>query len=72
MRPDYPAALRWKAAACGLLGRDIESSQAVQHLHKVSPDETVATLTRYYAVPMQKPEYLNKFIGGLRKAGMPE
>ena len=72
IRPDYPAALRWKAAACGLLGRDLESGHAVQHLHKVSPDETVATLTRYYAVPMQKPGYLNKFIGGLRKAGMPE
>ena len=70
--PDYPPALRMKAATCGLLGRLDEGRVWVERLLAVSPDTTVSSMRLYYGVAMKKPGCLEAFLDGLRKAGLPE
>jgi adenylate cyclase len=72
LRPDFPPALRMKAAIFGLLGRLTEAHQAVVRLLELSPGETLAGLRTYYEVPMKKPGCLDAFLEGLRQAGLPE
>jgi hypothetical protein len=71
-RPDFPPALRMKAAICGLLGRLEEGQAWVKRLLTVIPDTTVCSLRLYYGVVMKKPGCLDAFLDGLRKAGLPE
>src|SRR5260370_30938992 len=71
-RPDYPPALRMKAATCGLLGRLDEGRAWVERLLIVNPDTTVSSLRLYYRIMMKKPGSLDAFLDGLRKAGLPE
>jgi adenylate cyclase len=71
-RPDFPPALRMKAATCGLLGRPEEGRAWVKRLLTVIPDTTVCSLRLYYGVAMKKPGCLEAYLDGLRKAGLPE
>jgi hypothetical protein len=71
-QPDYPPALRMKAATCGLLGRLEEGRVWVERLLAVNPDTTVSSMRLYYGVFMKKPGCLEAFLDGLRKAGLPE
>lgn len=71
-RPDYPPALRMKAAICGLLGRQEEGRRWVECLLAVNPDATVTGMLLYYKVFMKNPGSLGAFVDGLRKAGLPE
>jgi len=70
--PDYPPALRMKAATCGLLERLDEGRRWVERLLAVNPDTTVSGMRLYYAIAMKKPGCLEAFLDGLRKAGLPE
>jgi TolB-like protein/class 3 adenylate cyclase len=71
-RPDFPPALRMKAATCGLLGRPEEGRAWVERLLTVIPNTTVRSVRLYYSVTMRKPGCLEAFLDGLRKAGLPE
>jgi TolB-like protein/class 3 adenylate cyclase/tetratricopeptide (TPR) repeat protein len=70
--PDYPSALRMKAATCGLLGRLDDGRVWVERLLAVNPDSTVSSMRLLYGVFMKKPGCLEAFLDGLRKAGLPE
>ena len=70
--PDHPAALRMKAATCGLLGRLDEGRIWVERLCAVNPDTTVSSMRLLYGVFMKKPGSLEAFLDGLRKAGLPQ
>jgi adenylate cyclase len=69
--PEFPPALRFRAASCGLLGRLEEGQAWVARLLTVNPDATVSSMRRYYGMMMQ-PECLEAFLDGLRKVGLPE
>jgi tetratricopeptide (TPR) repeat protein len=70
-RPDFPPALRMKAATCGLLGRLEEGRAWVKRLLAVIPDTTVCSLRLYYGA-MKKPGCLEAYLDGLRKVGLTE
>jgi TolB-like protein/class 3 adenylate cyclase len=70
--PEFPPALRIKAATCGLLGRLDEGRAWVERLLAVIPNTTVSSMRLYYGVFMKKPGCLEAFLDGLRKAGLPE
>jgi adenylate cyclase len=69
---DFPPALRFKAATCGLLGWLDEGQAWVDRLLAVNPDTTVSSMRMYYGIMMKKPGSLDAFLDGLRKAGLPE
>jgi adenylate cyclase len=70
--PDHPPALRMKAATCGLLGRLDEGRVCVERLLAANPGTTVSSMRLYYGVAMKRPESIEAFLDGLRKAGLPE
>src|SRR5262249_41228205 len=63
--PEFPPALRFKAASCGLLGRLDEGQEWVGRLINVNPEATVSSMRLYYGM-MMKPECLEAFLDGLR------
>jgi TolB-like protein/Flp pilus assembly protein TadD len=69
--PNWPPALRLKAATCGLLGRLDEGREWVRRLLEVDPRMTVSSMRLYHQVCFQKP-HVEAFLDGLRKAGLPE
>jgi len=69
---DFPPALRFKAATCGLLGWLDEGQAWVDRLLAVNPDTTVSSMRMYYGIMMKKPGSLDAFLDGLRRAGLPE
>jgi hypothetical protein len=75
-RPHYTAALRYRAASLGLLGRTEEARQVGQQLLEVVPDFTVARARRYIEFDMNNifktPGVADRFYQGLRCAGVPE
>jgi TolB-like protein/class 3 adenylate cyclase len=71
-QPDVPPALRFKAATCALLGRLEEARVWIERLLAVTPDTTISSMRLHYGVFMKKPGSLEAFLGGLRKAGLPE
>jgi hypothetical protein len=71
-QPEFPPALRFKAATCGLLGRLDEGRAWVERLLTVNPDTAVSSMRLYYGNMMKKPECLEAFLDGLRSAGLPE
>ena len=71
-QPDFPPALRFKAATSCLRGRLDEGRAGVERLLAVIPDTTVFSMRLYYGVFMKKPECIEAFLDGLRKAGLPE
>jgi adenylate cyclase len=75
-RPRSAAALRYRAASLGLLGRLEEARQTVQRLRELMPDFTIARARRHIEVDMNnvfgKPADREAFYEGLRRAGVPE
>jgi adenylate cyclase len=69
--PEFPPALRFKAASCGLLGRLDEAQEWVGRLLSVNPEATASSMRLYYGM-MMKPECLEAFLDGLRIARLPE
>jgi hypothetical protein len=73
-RPRSVAALRYRAAGLGLLGRLEEARQTVQRLLELVPDFTVAR--HHIEFDMNnlfgKPDDAEAFYEGLRRAGVPE
>jgi TolB-like protein/DNA-binding CsgD family transcriptional regulator len=72
-RTDYPPALRYKIAACGLLGQLEEARAGVERLLTVNPHVTIAEQKTFY-VPMLRhsPHRGEEYLRGLRLAGLPE
>ena len=75
-RPRSVAALRYRAASLGLLGRLEEARQTVQRLLELVPDFTIARARRHIEFDMNnlfgKPADREAFYEGLRRAGVPE
>ena len=72
-RADFPSALRYKIASCGLLGRIEEGRECVARLLRINPHATVAEL-RDYLEPMLRhhPHALETYLKGVRLSGLPE
>jgi TolB-like protein/DNA-binding CsgD family transcriptional regulator len=68
----FPA-MRQKVAACGLLGRVEEGRECAARLRAAVPATTVASLKAHYEPMMRHtPGLIEKFVTGLRRAGLPE
>jgi adenylate cyclase len=74
--PRSAAALRYRAASLGLLGRLEEARQTVQRLRELVPDFTIARARHHIESDMHgllgKPADREAFYEGLRRAGVPE
>ena len=70
-QPDWATALRVAAIAYALSDRLVEAREAVARLCDLDPSLRLANLERV-APPLRRPEDRARFIGGLRKAGLPE
>ena len=68
--PRFPGAYRILASACGQLGRIDEAKRALDELLRQMPGLTV-TATRQQ-VPWKNPEHTERYLEGLRRAGLPE
>jgi tetratricopeptide (TPR) repeat protein len=72
-RPTYPPALRIRVVTCGLLGRGDEARKYVDQLLAVDPSTSVARLKELMEKPFQRnPDALARFLGGARRAGLPQ
>jgi TolB-like protein/class 3 adenylate cyclase len=72
--PDYPSALRYRAASLGLLGRHEEAQEVIRRLRAVCPEDTIARVRMYFAFLARLPETsgaFNALLEGLRRAGLP-
>ena len=74
--PNIAGALRYRAAALGLLGRVEEGRQVVQRLLALVPDFTVSRARRHYEFDMNNifktPGVADALYEGLRRCGVPE
>lgn len=74
--PGYTAALRYKAASLGLLGRIDEASQTTQELLAANPELSVARARAHTEIGMNNvfrtPGFAETMCRGLRLAGLPE
>jgi TolB-like protein/cytochrome c-type biogenesis protein CcmH/NrfG len=68
--PDFPSAHRGLTACYSMLGREAEAEAALAELLRVAPQLTIAQ-TRA-GLPITNPEVLERYLGGLRTAGLPE
>jgi adenylate cyclase len=75
-QPRSAAALRYRAACLGLLGRLEEARQTVERLRELVPDFTIARARRHIEFDMNnlfgKSADREAFYEGLRRAGVPE
>lgn len=71
-KADYVPAWRMRAACFGLLDRIDEGREAVLRLLALSPHETQSSLRTYYSVAIKKPEAVDAFVEGARRAGLPD
>lgn len=71
--PTYPPAMRVKVVTSALLGRRAEALAWKERLLRLNPDWTVAWMRAYFQ-PFwsKKPEALENFLEGMRRAGVPE
>lgn len=69
-KPDLPTALRHRAAALALLGRDAEARAVIDRLLQVAPETTVSQVRRVFSI--RDPEIERRWLDGLRRAGLPE
>jgi tetratricopeptide (TPR) repeat protein len=68
--PDFGLASGIAAASYALAGRQEEAERAIQHLRRIAPQMCIANLMDW--IPFRRPQDLELFAGGLRKAGLPE
>jgi TolB-like protein len=68
--PDFPSAYRGLTACYSLLDRKAEAESALADLLRVAPQLTIAQ-TRA-GLPITSPEVLERYLEGLRRAGLPE
>ena len=69
-KPDLPTALRHRAAALALLDRKAEARQEIERLLSVAPHTTVSQVRRVFSI--RDPAVEQRWLDGLRKAGLPE
>ena len=70
MRPDWPAALRASAMSHALAGREPLAQKAMTRLRALQPTLRLSNL--HEQMFLHRPEHMEKFIEGMRKAGLPE
>lgn len=70
MSPNSPSAWRMLTSSSALSGRDDDARAALSHLLQLAPGLTVAHCRR--TVPTNQTAYLETYLDGLRKAGLPE
>ncbi|MEJ2122367.1 MAG: tetratricopeptide repeat protein [Alphaproteobacteria bacterium] len=68
--PDFPAALQLLAASYAQLGRIDEARDAIDQLLRVVPGQTVETAGSQ--LPLKRPEDMERYLDGLRNAGLPD
>ncbi len=68
--PDLPAGWRVLAACYGHLGRLEEAAAALREVLRRYPDLTIESIRA--SQPSTRPEHVELYIDGLRKAGLPE
>ena len=69
--PQFPGGYRTLAASYGLLGRLTEAVAAREKLHELLPHLTIAQL-RENLPYFKNPDDLERYLEGLRRAGLPE
>ena len=69
-QPDYRQAMRIRAASCAYLGRLEEAHDWLTRMLHFEPGLTIARVK--VSAPPFPPELLNRYVEGLRKAGLPE
>jgi adenylate cyclase len=69
-KPNLPTALRHRAAALALLGRKAEARHEIERLLSVAPDTTVSQVQRVFSI--RDPAVEQRWLDGLRRAGLPE
>ena len=65
--PDNPTFRRQLASASAMLGRLDDAREAITEYRRLEPDHTIADASK---IPSKVPEHLDRFIEGLRKAGL--
>jgi TolB-like protein/Flp pilus assembly protein TadD len=70
LRPGFVAGHRLRCAALARAGRMEEARAALETVRELQPDISAGLLRR--TLPYSSPEYLEKFIEGLRMAGLPD
>ena len=70
-RHTHHAALRIGAASAALAGRGDVAHQLANHLLEIDPAFSVSRLSEYLG-PYRRPEFVEKYAEGLRRAGLPE
>ena len=70
INPDFPGGYRLLAASCGQAGGIDEARAALDQYSRLVPGQTVETVRMQ--VPFKRPEAMEGFLDGLRKAGMPK
>ncbi len=69
LAPNNPTYRRQLAASYAMMDRIDEAQAAIQEYLRLEPNHTVADSKK---VPTKIPEHLERFLDGLRKAGLPE
>ena len=68
--PGYASSMRQEAAALAMMGREQEAREACERLLKRMPDLTVSQVR--HMVPVRHPDDHERWLEGLRRAGLPE
>ena len=68
--PEFPGAWRYLAAGLAHLGRIEEACAAIDQVLHLVPHDNIRLLRKI--LPSVRPERLERFLDGLRKAGLPE
>ncbi|GEM_PF-2700091 len=68
--PDFPAAWRYYAASLGHLDRLEEAREATERLLATMPHDNLQLVRQ--GLPSVRAERMDRFVDGLRKAGLPE
>jgi TolB-like protein/Flp pilus assembly protein TadD len=67
---EFPGGHRILAASCAQLGRIEDARAALGEASRIMPDATIGSLS--IQLPFKDPAHLDRYMEGLRKAGLPE
>jgi len=70
INPDFPSGLRLLASIYGRVGRTEEARAALDQVLHLVPGQTIETVRS--RLPFKRPEDMERYLDGLRKAGLPE